>query len=164
VEAGSNTSTVTLRVVGGDEKRSLKSERVKYGRESQWTRTRKRLRWQGSAAYTKEDPSSRQRGRPTKTNRNCQTVIKYLVISPNYWLTDWPSVAMWLWFWLWQEEIVGSEPPFREYLSPEAKEQPLLVAVARKRLVKTLQAGKDLAWFVKCGNSNRVIIICSYDL
>jgi hypothetical protein len=40
VEAGSNTSTVTLRVVGGDEKRSLKSETVKYGRESQGTRTR----------------------------------------------------------------------------------------------------------------------------
>jgi hypothetical protein len=30
VEAGSNTSTVTLRVVGGDEKGSLKSETVKY--------------------------------------------------------------------------------------------------------------------------------------
>jgi hypothetical protein len=29
VEAGSNTSTVTLRVLGGDEKGSLKSERVK---------------------------------------------------------------------------------------------------------------------------------------
>jgi hypothetical protein len=35
VEAGSNTSTVTLRVVGGDEKGSLKSESVKYGHESQ---------------------------------------------------------------------------------------------------------------------------------
>jgi hypothetical protein len=31
VEAGSNTSTVTLRVVGGDVKGSLKSETVKYG-------------------------------------------------------------------------------------------------------------------------------------
>jgi hypothetical protein len=31
VEAGSNTSAVTLRVVGGDEKGSLKSETVKYG-------------------------------------------------------------------------------------------------------------------------------------
>jgi hypothetical protein len=40
VEAESNTSTVTLRVVGGDEKGSLKSETVKYGRESQGTRTR----------------------------------------------------------------------------------------------------------------------------
>jgi hypothetical protein len=30
-EAGSNTSTVTLRIVGGDEKGSLKSETVKYG-------------------------------------------------------------------------------------------------------------------------------------
>jgi hypothetical protein len=40
VEAGSNTSTVTLRVVGGDEKESLKSEAVKHGPESQGTRTR----------------------------------------------------------------------------------------------------------------------------
>jgi hypothetical protein len=31
VEAVSNTFTVTLRVVGGDEKGSLKSETVKYG-------------------------------------------------------------------------------------------------------------------------------------
>jgi hypothetical protein len=44
VEAGSNTSTVTLRVVGGDGKGSLKSEAVKYGREYQGTRTRERLR------------------------------------------------------------------------------------------------------------------------
>jgi hypothetical protein len=40
VEAGSNTSTVTLQVVGGDEKGSLKSETVKYGVKSQGTRTR----------------------------------------------------------------------------------------------------------------------------
>jgi hypothetical protein len=40
VEAGSNTSTVALRVVGGDEKGSLKSETVKYGRESHGNRTR----------------------------------------------------------------------------------------------------------------------------
>jgi hypothetical protein len=35
VEAGYNTSIVTLRVVGGDEKGSLKFEAVNYGRESQ---------------------------------------------------------------------------------------------------------------------------------
>jgi hypothetical protein len=34
VEAGSNTSTVILRVVGDDEKGSLESETVKYGHES----------------------------------------------------------------------------------------------------------------------------------
>jgi hypothetical protein len=56
VEAVSNTSTVTLRVVGGDEKRSLKSGTVKYGRESQGTLTRERLRWQSPAAYTKDRP------------------------------------------------------------------------------------------------------------
>jgi hypothetical protein len=56
VEAGSNISTVTLRVVGGEEKGSLKSEIVKYGCESQGTRTRERLRWQGPTAYTKDRP------------------------------------------------------------------------------------------------------------
>jgi hypothetical protein len=56
VEVGSNTSTVTLRAVGGDKKRILKSETVKYGRESQRTRTRERLRWQGLAGYTKDRP------------------------------------------------------------------------------------------------------------
>jgi hypothetical protein len=56
VETGSNTSTVTLRVVGGDEKGNLKSEAVKYGRKSQGTRTRERLRWQGPTAHTKDRP------------------------------------------------------------------------------------------------------------
>jgi hypothetical protein len=41
VEAGSSTSIVTLRVVGGEEKGSLGSETVKYGHETQRTRTRK---------------------------------------------------------------------------------------------------------------------------
>jgi hypothetical protein len=54
VEAGSNTSTVALRVVGGDEKGSLKSETVKYDSKSHGTRTRERLHWQGPAAYTKD--------------------------------------------------------------------------------------------------------------
>jgi hypothetical protein len=44
VEAGSNTSTVALRVVEGDEKGSLESETVKYGRESHGTRTQEWLR------------------------------------------------------------------------------------------------------------------------
>jgi hypothetical protein len=38
VEAGSNTSTVALRVVVGDEKGSLESEALKYGGESRGTR------------------------------------------------------------------------------------------------------------------------------
>jgi hypothetical protein len=36
-----------------------------------------------------------------------------------------------------------------ENLNPEAEEYPLLEAFTRKRLVKTLQAGKDLASFGK---------------
>jgi hypothetical protein len=50
VEAGSNTSTEALRVVGGDGKGSLESGTVKYGRESHGTQNRKRLRWRGSEA------------------------------------------------------------------------------------------------------------------
>jgi hypothetical protein len=73
VEAGSNTSTVTLRVVGGDENGSLKSETVKYGREYQGTRVRERLRWQGPTAYTK-DRHVRE-GATQKQDRNCQIVI-----------------------------------------------------------------------------------------
>jgi hypothetical protein len=49
VEAGSNTSTVALRVVGGDEKGSLKTETVKYGPETQ-----EGLHWQGPVAYTND--------------------------------------------------------------------------------------------------------------
>jgi hypothetical protein len=37
MEAGSNTATVAPRVVGGDEKGSLKSETVNYGHESDGT-------------------------------------------------------------------------------------------------------------------------------
>jgi hypothetical protein len=40
VESRSNTATVALRVVGGDEKGSAKSETVKYGCQSHGTRTR----------------------------------------------------------------------------------------------------------------------------
>jgi hypothetical protein len=75
VEAGSNTSTVTLRVVGGGK---------------------------GQQHIQKTDPSSRKRGRPTKQDRNCQTVINIWSLVPDGarhqdLLTDWPSVAMWLW-------------------------------------------------------------------
>jgi hypothetical protein len=43
VEAVSNTPTVTLRVVKGDEKGSLKSETVKYGLETKGPRTQEGL-------------------------------------------------------------------------------------------------------------------------
>jgi hypothetical protein len=66
-EAGSNTSTVTLRVVEGDEKGSLKSETVKYGHESQRTWTRGRLRLRGKAAYIKDRPVLSSERAPHKT-------------------------------------------------------------------------------------------------
>jgi hypothetical protein len=54
LEAGSNNSTVTLRVVGGDEMGSLKSETVKYGCVFQEARTRECLRWLGPAAIVND--------------------------------------------------------------------------------------------------------------
>jgi hypothetical protein len=40
---------------------------------------------------------------------------------------------------------VGREPPFREDISQKGRKQPLLEAVTRQLLVKTLQAGKGSA-------------------
>jgi hypothetical protein len=76
VEAGSNTSTVGLGVVGGDEKGSLKYETVKYGRKSHGTWAQEWLCWQGQQQLETTDQSSRQRERPTQRTRNCLTAIK----------------------------------------------------------------------------------------
>jgi hypothetical protein len=56
VEAVSNASTVSLRVVGGDEKGSLEYETVNYGHESHGSRTRKYLRWRGPEAFVNDRP------------------------------------------------------------------------------------------------------------
>jgi hypothetical protein len=94
VEAGSNTSTVTLRAAGGDEKGSLQYETVKSGRESQGTRTRDRLRWQEPAAYTKDRPTLSSERAPHK---NGDVTVKHLVISTRWGstpkLTDWLTVS-----------------------------------------------------------------------
>jgi hypothetical protein len=56
VEAGLNTSTVALWVVGGNKKESLKSETVKYGGESHRTRTWEWLRWWEPTAIVNDRP------------------------------------------------------------------------------------------------------------
>jgi hypothetical protein len=61
VKAVSNTSTVTLRVVGGDEKGSLNSETVKI-----WSRVPRDSGPRKTTHIQKTDPSSRQKGCPTK--------------------------------------------------------------------------------------------------
>jgi hypothetical protein len=63
---GSNTSTVTLQAVGGEEKESLKSETVKYGHKSQGAPTRERLRWRVPSAYTKDKPVLSSEKEPPK--------------------------------------------------------------------------------------------------
>jgi hypothetical protein len=125
----SGLSTVTLRVVGGDEKESLKTETVKYGCESQGTRTRKRLRWRGPAAYTRQTRPLVREGDPQKQDSNCQTVINNWSWAPDGvrhqdlltdWLTDWPSVAMWLWLLLQElSSIQLSEVTWSSWLVSE---------------------------------------------
>jgi hypothetical protein len=56
VEAGSNTSTVALRVVGGSKKGSLESETVKYGSESHGIRSRECMLWRRPAAIVNYRP------------------------------------------------------------------------------------------------------------
>jgi hypothetical protein len=76
VEAGSNTSTVTLRVVRGDEKGSLESETVKYGHESYGTRTQKWLRWRVPVAIAN--------GRPVLSSERAPQINKPATVStPN---------------------------------------------------------------------------------
>jgi hypothetical protein len=73
VEAGSNTSTVTLRVVGGDEKGSLKSETVKYGRKLQGTRTEKDCAGKGQRHIQKQTRPLVREGTPRSQEGMCQT-------------------------------------------------------------------------------------------
>jgi hypothetical protein len=62
----------------------------------------------------------------------------------------------------------GREQPFREDLSVEAEESPLLEAVTREQLVKRQQTGKDLVCaVVMCISveiSDGAVIACSYEL
>jgi hypothetical protein len=73
-------------------KGSLKSERVKYGSESQGTRTWERLRWLGPVVYIKDRPVRlSERASHKKQNRNCQTVINIWGSTPR--LTGWLPVS-----------------------------------------------------------------------
>jgi hypothetical protein len=80
VEAGSNTSTLALRIVGGDKKGSLESETVKYGSESHGTRTREGMRWRGPAAIVKPILSS-VRILYKDYDRRCSIEKKILAVS-----------------------------------------------------------------------------------
>jgi hypothetical protein len=64
---GSNTSTVTLRVVGGDEKGSLKSETVKYDPSPSGLGPEEDYAGEDQQHIQNIDLSSRQRGRRRKT-------------------------------------------------------------------------------------------------
>jgi hypothetical protein len=56
VEVRSNTSIVTPRVVEGDEKGSLKSERIKYDHESQRDSEPRKTTLARPSAYAKDRP------------------------------------------------------------------------------------------------------------
>jgi hypothetical protein len=87
-------------------KGSLKSQTVKYGRESQGTRTKERLRVprdsdqrkialaRASNIYIRQTRPLVREGAPQEQDRNCHTSNKDLVVSPKWVLcskTDWPA-------------------------------------------------------------------------
>jgi hypothetical protein len=87
-------STITLRVVGGDEKGSLESETVNYDHESRGCRTRKCLRWRGPGAILNDIPVLSSETASTSTNQQLSDSNKNLVVSPRWVLyskTDWPT-------------------------------------------------------------------------
>jgi hypothetical protein len=74
MEAGSNTSTVTLRVVGGDEMVSLKSETVKYGLESQGLGPEETALARANSIYNRQIRPLVREVAPQKQDRNYQIV------------------------------------------------------------------------------------------
>jgi hypothetical protein len=88
-----HTSTIALRIIGGDKKGSPESETVKYGCESQGTWTREWLCWRGPAAIV-NDRTVLSSEHPTSTNPKLSDSSKNLVVNPRWVLyskTDWPT-------------------------------------------------------------------------
>jgi hypothetical protein len=75
MEAWSNTSTVALRVVGGDEKRSLESETVKCGHGSHGTQKIIALTRTSSNCKRQTRPLVKESA-PHQQTPKCLTVIK----------------------------------------------------------------------------------------
>jgi hypothetical protein len=90
VEAGSNASTVTLRVVGGDEKGSLKL----WSRVPRDSDPSKTALGRASSIYERHTRTLIREGASQKQDRNCQRLINIWSWAPDearqedYWLTD----------------------------------------------------------------------------
>jgi hypothetical protein len=80
VKAGSNTSTVALRVVGRDEKGSLESETVKYSLSPTGLGPENDCAGEAQQQLQTTDPSSCQRESPTSTNPQPSDSDKYPVV------------------------------------------------------------------------------------
>jgi hypothetical protein len=93
VEAGSNTSTVTLRVVGGDEKGSLKSDNKLSSQVPKDSDQKKATPARTSSIYKRQTRPLVREGTPQKQDRNCQTVIDIWSWGSTPRLTDWLTVS-----------------------------------------------------------------------
>jgi hypothetical protein len=96
--AGSNTSTVTLRVVGGDEKGSLKSEIKIWSQVPRDAGLRKTTLARASTIYKRQPRPLVRNVAPEKQDRNCQRVINIWSWAPDGaghqdLLTDWLTVS-----------------------------------------------------------------------
>jgi hypothetical protein len=73
---GFNTSSVPLRVVGGEEKGSYKSETVKYGHESERNLDpRNTTLARATSIYKRQTRPLVRESTPEKRDSNCQRVI-----------------------------------------------------------------------------------------
>jgi hypothetical protein len=133
VEAGSNTSTVALRVVGCDEKGNLESEIVRYGRKSHGTRTQKLPCWRRPAASANDRPVLSSERAPYINNPATVWQLKKSGRKPRMGalfqarLADWPSVVT----YDSDSELVSQliisfvHESVKTELEPEVEEQPL---------------------------------------
>jgi hypothetical protein len=91
VRAGPNTSTMTLQVVGYDEKGSLKSESKIWSRIPKDMDPRKTALASASSIYKRQTRPIVRKGAPEKQDRNCQRVINIWS-----WARDGPRHQDWL--------------------------------------------------------------------
>jgi hypothetical protein len=84
----------------------------------------------------------------TMTEVLLETVFSTRSVQKDYKEDNWANQVSSVWEAVNKRDSwkrAGRERPFREELSAEAEESPLLEAIAREELVKTQQAGKVLA-------------------
>jgi hypothetical protein len=147
VEAGSNTSTVALLVVRGEEREvsNLRQKKI-WLRVPRNSDPRKTTLARASSIYKRQIRPLIREDAPEKQDRICQRVTNIWSWAPDEarhqdLLIDWPSVAMWPWLWTDSVESCSCEKweagrGRGEFGKPEEREGQTLETATKQRLVK----------------------------